>query len=219
MSWETPELPEIQRRYRWVAPIYPLFNIVFGLPPGIRKKAVERLGLLAGGSVLEVGCGTGRNFPLLANAVGPEGHIFGVDATREMLERAELLAKRRKIPNVTLRLEDAAELTLDKTVDAALFSLSYSVIPGEKDALAKAWALVRPGGRLVIMDASVERRHSGRLLRRSAAALSRATVLGNPFKKGWEDLKALAGDVEVQDFGRGLYFIATASKAGRQASP
>ena len=208
MSWETADIDAIQKRYRWVAPIYPLFNIVFGLPPGIRKRAVERLGLLAGGSVLEIGCGTGRNFPLLSQAVGPDGHIYGVDATRYMLERAEWLAKRRRIPNVTLRMEDAA-----------LFSLSYAVIPDEKEALARAWALVRPGGRLVIMDASVERRKSGRLLRRSAAALSRATVLGSPFKKGWEDLKALAGDVEVQDFGRGLYFIATATKAGSDASP
>lgn len=40
-----------------------------------RRRAVDTLGLKEGAKVVEIGCGTGRNFPLLEQAVGPEGHI------------------------------------------------------------------------------------------------------------------------------------------------
>lgn len=212
MTWPETDLAAIRRRYRWVAPIYPLFNVVFGLPPGLRARAVARLALKPGGSVLEIGCGTGRNIPLLVKAVGPQGRVFGIDATEPMLRRARALCERRGYENVTLRLEDAAELTMAETVDAAFFSLSYSVMPREKLALEKAWACVRPGGRLVIMDASVERRKRGRLVRGYASALSRGTVLGNPFKRPWEDLEALAGSVETEEAGFGTYFVCTATE-------
>ena len=58
------------------------------LPPGLRRKAVGRLGLHGGETVLEVGCGTGRNLPLLCEAVGADGRVVGVDASGGMLERA-----------------------------------------------------------------------------------------------------------------------------------
>lgn len=212
VTWAEVDLAQIQRRYRYVAPIYPVFNLVFGLPPGIRKRAVSRLALKPGEAVLEVGCGTGRNLPLLSKAVGPSGRVIGVDATDPMLVRAMALCKRRRLDNVMLLKQDAAELSLSELVDAAFFSLSYAVIPREKVALEKAWQRLRPGGRLVIMDASLERRRSGRMTRGFAARLSHATVLGNPFKRPWEDLERLAGKVEVEEAGFRTYVVCTATK-------
>ena len=76
------DLETVRRRYRWLAPIYPFFELVFLLPRGIRNKAVERLGLTAEDTVLEVGCGTGRNLPHLVAAVGAKGRVcifsFGI---------------------------------------------------------------------------------------------------------------------------------------------
>lgn len=55
---------------------------------------VERLGNLDGATVLNVGCGTGNNFPLLVPRVGVTGHVIGVDYSAGMLARAERRAER-----------------------------------------------------------------------------------------------------------------------------
>jgi hypothetical protein len=57
-------IEQIRRRYQRVAPIYPVFELVFLLPRGIRHRAVHRLGLASRDSVLEVGCGTGEIFDI-----------------------------------------------------------------------------------------------------------------------------------------------------------
>ncbi|RJQ48340.1 MAG: methyltransferase domain-containing protein [Nitrospiraceae bacterium] len=53
-----------------------------------REKAVQALDFQSGDTVVEIGCGTGLNFSLLQNYVGPEGKIIGVDLTDAMLEQA-----------------------------------------------------------------------------------------------------------------------------------
>jgi ubiquinone/menaquinone biosynthesis C-methylase UbiE len=61
----------IRVRYNRLAPIYPLFDLLFWLPRNISVNAVKRLDLKSGDKVLEVGCGTGRNLSRLVDAVGP----------------------------------------------------------------------------------------------------------------------------------------------------
>src|ERR1700691_5632438 len=46
-----------------------------------RLRAVHALGLRAGDSVVDIACGTGLNFPLLEEVIGPDGRIVGVDLT------------------------------------------------------------------------------------------------------------------------------------------
>jgi hypothetical protein len=50
------DLETIRRRYSWLAPIYPLFELLLWLPSGIRGRAVERLKLASGERVVEIGC-------------------------------------------------------------------------------------------------------------------------------------------------------------------
>jgi ubiquinone/menaquinone biosynthesis C-methylase UbiE len=68
-------LPQVQQRYDRMAPWYRAaeFSILF--PRRFRKKAVQRLALEPGKTVLEIGCGTGRNLPLLCDAVGAAGQV------------------------------------------------------------------------------------------------------------------------------------------------
>jgi demethylmenaquinone methyltransferase/2-methoxy-6-polyprenyl-1,4-benzoquinol methylase len=53
-----------------------------------RKRAIEALGLQRGDTVVEIGCGTGLNFGLLEERIGPEGRLIGVDLTDAMLAGA-----------------------------------------------------------------------------------------------------------------------------------
>ena len=204
----------VRRRYKRLAPVYPLFEIVFLLPSGIRQRAVDRLNLTPGDTVLELGCGTGRNLQYLVRAVGSEGKVFGVDCCEEMLARARNLRQRSGWKNVALLNQDAGQLELTGMIDAALFSLSYSVMPNPKGAVAAAWKYLRSGKNLIIMDGKLANGIWGRLSRPFVTWLSEKTILGDPMRLPWHALRGLTANVEIEEFNLGTYYICRATKNG-----
>src|SRR5438874_1703034 len=126
-KWGDYDSPFIQRRYNRLARFFVLFEWLFLLPRGIRKLAVGRLELEPGARVLEVGCGTGRNLAHLVQAVGEQGHVYGVDLSEGMLYEAAELSANAEWRNVTLIRSDATAYTLPELVDGVLFSISYAV--------------------------------------------------------------------------------------------
>lgn len=177
----------IARRYDRLVRGYRLVEVALGLPRSIRRRAVARLELRPGQRVGEVGCGSGRNLALLAAAVGPAGAVHGIDVSPGMLSRAARTIDRAGWGNVTVGRQDAAELNPAETPDAVLFSLSYSVIPGRRLALQRAWEALSEGGRIVIMDACLPEGRLGRLLRPAAMTVSKFSVLGDPDVRPWEN--------------------------------
>jgi ubiquinone/menaquinone biosynthesis C-methylase UbiE len=206
-------LPRVTRRYDRMARWYRACEITILLPHRLRRKAVQRLDLQPGETVLEIGCGTGRNLPLLCDTVGNEGHVIGVDASSGMLARAQQWVTHHQRQNVRLLHQDAAELSLPDQVDAALFSLSYSVLPDRETVLQRTWGTLRPDGRLVIMDAGLPASSLGRLLGPVGEAI--ATIFpGDPYSRPWEDLTSLSQTVQCEWFQLGIYFICTVRKPG-----
>ena len=69
------------------AGLYALQDYVtfLGRPRRIRARAATALSVGEGARVLEVGCGTGRNFPFILQQVGPTGRLVGFDYSEEML--------------------------------------------------------------------------------------------------------------------------------------
>jgi ubiquinone/menaquinone biosynthesis C-methylase UbiE len=204
-------LPQVTRRYDRMARWYRAAEITLLLPHRLRRRAVQRLAMRPGEMVLEIGCGTGRNLPLLCDAVGNDGQVIGVDASSGMLARAQQWVTRHHMRNVRLLHQDAAELTLPGQVDAVLFSLSYSVLPDRDRVLQKAWEALRPDGRLVIMDAGLPDSPLGRLLGPAGEAI--ATIFpGDPYSRPWEDLTSLSQTVHREWFQFGIYFICAVRK-------
>ena len=210
--WNDYDVPFVRQRYNRLARFFVFFEWLFLLPPGIRRKAVSRLELKPGAHVLEVGCGTGRNLTPLVEAVGPEGHVYGVDLSEGMLTEARKLRAQKGWRNVTLARSDAASYNAPVAVDGAIFSLSYAVIPHHRQALSRTWDQLRPGSYLVIMDAKLPANFIGKLLHPLVVWASRLTVLGNPDIRPWEELKELAGDVEMEELSFGTYYICRAKK-------
>jgi ubiquinone/menaquinone biosynthesis C-methylase UbiE len=192
---------------RW----YRLAEPAVALPPGLRRKAVARLELRPGDTVLEVGCGTGRNLRLLREAVGPSGQVIGVDASSGMLARARRLAAKRGWANVRLMHHDAANLILDGEIDGALFSLSYSVLPDRAAVLSNVWGMMRSDGRLVVMDAGLPASRLGRMLTGFGELVARVFP-GDPYSRPWEDLVRLSPAVTTERFQFGTYFICAVNK-------
>lgn len=120
---------QVGRRYDRLAPIYRLLVLLLLFSSRLRRRAVERLELRLGETVLEVGCGSGGNLDLLVSAVGPQGRVIGVDVSAGMLARARRLIDKRGWRNVTLLEENAEELRIADQVDAVFFGLSYAMIP------------------------------------------------------------------------------------------
>ena len=122
-----------------------------------RDRLIEDLAPPAGGSVLEVGCGTGRNL-ILAREAHPGARYFGFDISNEMLEQARRSARRAGLAGeLTFAQGDATEFDADDAFGVAKFdrvfmSYTISMIPVWEDAIAHAATLVAPGGRLHIVD-------------------------------------------------------------------
>lgn len=209
LSTERP-LGEITGQYDRVARFYKAFEPLYLIFPVARRKAVAALGLKPGETVLEVGAGTGRNFPYLVEAVGSGGRVIAVDASEGMLREARRLVERRGWSNVSLLHQDAAQLQVDGDVDAVLFSLSYSAMPEPEQALASAWERLRPGGRLAVMDAGLTETRFRPLLDPIARLLIRLGP-GNPYSRPW-DAMARYGQVSTERF-MWIYYVCTVSKA------
>ncbi len=163
-------LAEIVNSYDRVARLYSTLEPLYLIFPPARRRAVAALNVKAGGVVLEIGAGTGRNLPYLVDAVGPTGAVIAVDASEGMLVEARKLIERHGWSNVQLLRQDVSQLEVDRDLDGVLFSLSYSCIPDPGPAVAEAWKRLRPSARVVVMDMGLtEQQDPPRYLIRSPA--------------------------------------------------
>lgn len=216
-QWVDLDSGSITRRYDRLAWMIPLFDWLFFQPPSFRRKAAQRLGLKRGDRVLEIGCGTGRNLPFLRDAVGDSGTVHGVDISPGMLSKARDLCTQRRWSNVVLQQQDAAEFIAPEPLDGVMFGLSYNTMPHHQTVLQNAWRQLRPGGRLVVMDAKLPNGFGGRLVLPFGLWLMKRTMLGNPLVRPWEDVERLAGQIEMEQFVFGSWYICSAVKTAAPA--
>jgi len=119
-----------------------------------REKLVRLARIKPGESVLDVGCGTGSLAIAAWRAVGPGGVIHGVDASPEMIARAEKKANRAGA-EVHFRTGAAQSLPhSDGTFDAVLMTVMLHHLPRKVrlDAVIEARRVLKPGGRLFVVE-------------------------------------------------------------------
>ncbi len=200
----------IERMYRYWARTYELLVPIYllGNEGRLRAETIRALNLQPGQSVLDVACGTGSNFPLIQEQIGPTtGTLVGVDYTPAMLDQARARIQRRGWQNVQLVRSDAAQLALGRQFDAALCTLAISVIPDYQGALQRMLAHVRPGGWVVIADA----KHSSRWYAQSfnfIADLLGWGAAGDISRRPWEALARHVGDYAYREWFMGFFYVA-----------
>ncbi|GIJ47935.1 hypothetical protein Val02_48210 [Virgisporangium aliadipatigenens] len=128
--------------------------------------AVADAQLPVGGTVVDVGCGTGRALPALRDAVGAAGTVLGVDLTPQMLDAARARADACR---AALVLADARYLPFGAAaVDAVFAAGLLTHLPDAGAGLRELARVTRAGGRLVLFHpsgrAALAARH-GRTLR------------------------------------------------------
>jgi demethylmenaquinone methyltransferase/2-methoxy-6-polyprenyl-1,4-benzoquinol methylase len=148
---------EVRTMFDRIAPIYDAMNTVMtaGLDGRWRRAAARATGLHAGMDALDVACGSGALTREVARLVGPDGTAIGVDLSLGMLRQA----RRRPTPpgaaEPRYRPGDALALPLpDASVDAATIGFGLRNVSDYGRCLAEMARVVRPGGRVVVLEIS-----------------------------------------------------------------
>jgi len=143
-----------------------------------RRRAARRAALRSGQTALDLCTGTGKLAHELLPFVGPSGRVVGIDFSPAMLDLA-----RRREPHVEFRLGDVTHLSeADASVDAVTIAFGLRNLVDRETALREMFRVLRPGGRLVILEFAPPPR--GLLMRAYRVYLSRVMPavagLGSP---------------------------------------
>ena len=169
--------------------------LTLGRAPAMRERTVDLANLKPGESILEVGCGTGELTQRARLRVGVDGRVCGIDPSAEMIAVARDKGERAGL-DIDYRVASVEALPLpDASVDVVLSSLMMHHLPGElkQQGLAEVRRVLKPGGRLLIVDF---KRATGLL-----SHLALTSLIHGHAKESIEDLPGLiasAGFSEVR---------------------
>jgi ubiquinone/menaquinone biosynthesis C-methylase UbiE len=140
----------LETSYRFIAPFYDTF-LDIGAAAGIRRRSLAQLPQQGEARVLIGGAGTGLDFPFL-----PPCHDYtALDLTGAMLERARPRARglrMRMVRGDSMALPFAA-----RSFDYVVLHLILAVVPQPRRCLAEAARVLRPSGRILLLDKFLRR--------------------------------------------------------------
>lgn len=157
---------------------------------------------LQGKTVLDLGCGSGRDCYLLSTLVGPNGSVIGVDMTPEQLDVAlrhrEWHAERLGYANVEFlhgHIENLSAIGIaDNSIDAVVSNCVINLSPEKAKVLAEIFRVLKPGGELYFSDVFADRRIPIEL-RQDPVLLGEC--LGGALY--WEDFRRILQDLGCPD--------------------
>jgi demethylmenaquinone methyltransferase/2-methoxy-6-polyprenyl-1,4-benzoquinol methylase len=151
----------VNRMFDRIAGVYDPMNraMTAGLDRRWRARAVDRAELGAGDRALDVCCGTGDLTLELAARVGLEGRVVGCDFSEPMLDIARRKAAEAGASQVRFEWADALNLPYeDGAFDAVTVGFGVRNLADLDRGLAELARVMRPGGRLVILEITQPRR-------------------------------------------------------------
>ncbi|APG85115.1 class I SAM-dependent methyltransferase [Sinorhizobium americanum] len=200
----------MDRMYRYQRYIYDFTRkyYLFG-----RDTLIRELDAPPGGSVLEIGCGTGRNLAMIGDLY-PRARLFGLDISAEMLATAKAKLRRHGRPDANLRVADATNFTAasfgETGFDRIVISYALSMIPDWQKAVDAAIGALNPGGSLHVADFGQQEGWPGGFRRLLQGWLKRFHV--TPRESLFDVMRARAdrdgAALELKSIGRGYAWIA-----------
>jgi ubiquinone/menaquinone biosynthesis C-methylase UbiE len=117
----------------------------------IGRRTIERLELPLGATVLDVGCGTGASALPVAEKIGPQGQVIGIDLAERLLEIARQKARIQGLTNIQFETGDMERLGYtDDRFDAVVSVFSIFFVDDIARQVRELWRMIRPGGWLAI---------------------------------------------------------------------
>jgi ubiquinone/menaquinone biosynthesis C-methylase UbiE len=214
MAFSKTQISDLYRRraalYDMSANLYYLMGF---REQAYRKRAVAALNLKPGDTIVELGCGTGLNFPLLLQAVGPKGKIIGVDLTAQMLAQAKTRIERRGWTNVELVQADAATFEFPGNIGGVLSTFALTLVPEYDAILQHVSTALSPGKRCVVLDLKLPEKMPIWLVRF-------AVLLTRPFgvsldlagRHPWESIERYLEKVSFEELYLGFAYISSGEK-------
>ncbi len=144
---ETGQLADTEAAFRWLdsADGNPLVQ-------QLKRRMLDVCPVGAGDQVLDVGCGLGHEARRLAERVGPQGRVAGIDASPAMIAEARRRAAGLTLP-VTFDVGDARQVAFpDCAFDLCRAERVLCYVDRPQDALAEMARLTRPGGSVLVFD-------------------------------------------------------------------
>ncbi|WP_309233444.1 methyltransferase domain-containing protein [Pseudarthrobacter sp. AB1] len=217
--------PAIRDKYTLFAPFYDLFSGEYPVYHAGRVLGIDALAPTTGQQVLDIGCGTGLNFPLLQERVGSSGTIVGIDRSAEMLRQARRRAQARGWENVILLQADMVLLDPGSIAarieesggagvsDAALATYSLSLMGDWEQAWTNMTRLLATQARVGVVDLQEPEGWARWLtpLARLACAVGGSDITAAP----WQAVEERCVDV-VRASARGGHLQIRAGKTTRE---
>ena len=223
MSQIDPTRQHLIKTYRKKAKHYDITSRLYPVPGypqrAQRLQAVQALHLRAGDSMIDVACGTGLNFSLIEEVIGPDGRIVGVDLTDAMLAQARQRIEANGWTNVSLVHADAAHFVFPTGIDAILSTYALAQVPECAEVIAHGAAALTGGGRWVVLDLKVPDKTPGWLTQLGTAVLRHfASIDEWNLRRPWEAIRAAMQD-ELVDVSWTELFFGTAFLAAGSRGP
>lgn len=149
---------QAKENYDKISRFYDYFAGVF--EKKYRNMAIERLDIKRSETVLEIGFGTGHCLKQMAESVGEEGRVYGIDISSGMLEVSKWrLEEAGLLDRVKLYCQDALKMSYeDNKFDAVFMSFTLELFdtPEIPKVLDKIERILKPNGRLGVVSMSKE---------------------------------------------------------------
>jgi demethylmenaquinone methyltransferase/2-methoxy-6-polyprenyl-1,4-benzoquinol methylase len=164
-------------------------------------------------------CGTGLNFSLIEEVIGPGGRIVGVDLTDAMLAHAQDRIATNGWSNISLVQADAADFDFPAEVDAILSTYALSQVPDCAEVIAHGAAALSGGGRWVVLDLKIPGNTPGWLSQFGTAMVRPfASIDEWIMRRPWEAIR-IAMQEELADLSWSELFFGTAFLAAGTGHP